>query len=244
LGSSVSGTGSPTAPTNAGIYTVVAAFTSSDLNYGNSQSRPITFTISQALPTVTVTDAGGAYSGQPFPANATVKGIGEGSVNGTFTYIYYVGGSVNGTGTSIAPSNAGTYTIVAVFTSTDHNYSNAQSSPVSFTISPAAPATNHFQVVAQATATAGTLISFTVTALDQFNNPTGRGYSGTVHFSSTDGSASLPQDTTLINGKGIFFCHAHHSRYSDTLPKRHDQLRRHWNKQSHCCRRYSNSIRH
>ena len=42
-----------------------------------------------------------------------------------------------------------------------------------------------------------------MTALDQFNN-TAIGYTGTVHFSSTDGQASLPDDVTLVNGSGFF----------------------------------------
>jgi hypothetical protein len=64
------------------------------------------------------------------------------------------------------------------------------------------PAT-HFGVVAPANATAGTAFSFTVTALDQFNNPTPF-YSGTVHFTSNDGAATLPANTTLTSGVGTF----------------------------------------
>src|SRR5207245_11651500 len=50
---------------------------------------------------------------------------------------------------------------------------------------------------------AGTAFSFTVTAQDPFNN-TATGYTGIVHFSSTDGAASLPTDSTLTNGSGAF----------------------------------------
>jgi N-acetylneuraminic acid mutarotase/ribosomal protein S11 len=45
--------------------------------------------------------------------------------------------------------------------------------------------------------------SFTVTAMDQFNN-TDPNYAGTVHFTSTDGQAVLPADATLTNGVGSF----------------------------------------
>jgi hypothetical protein len=41
----VSGTGSPIAPTNPGTYTVVASFTSTDANYSNGMSAPVTFMI-------------------------------------------------------------------------------------------------------------------------------------------------------------------------------------------------------
>lgn len=42
-----------------------------------------------------------------------------------------------------------------------------------------------------------------MTALDQFNN-TATGYAGTVHFTSTDGLATLPANSTLTNGVGTF----------------------------------------
>src|SRR5207244_1266720 len=45
--------------------------------------------------------------------------------------------------------------------------------------------------------------SFTVTALDVFNNAT-TGYAGTVHFSSSDAAATLPANTTLTSGAGSF----------------------------------------
>jgi hypothetical protein len=64
------------------------------------------------------------------------------------------------------------------------------------------PAT-HFTVSAPATATAGTAVSFTVTALDQFNTAV-VGYSGTVHFTSSDPQSGLPANTTLSNGTGTF----------------------------------------
>src|SRR5205823_1409399 len=59
-GPSASGPGSSTAPTNAGIYTVVASFTSSDPHYGDAQSAPLTFTIASGTPAV---DFAGAYAG-------------------------------------------------------------------------------------------------------------------------------------------------------------------------------------
>src|SRR5438067_12664556 len=50
---------------------------------------------------------------------------------------------------------------------------------------------------------AGFSHSFTVTALDAFNN-TASGYGGTVHFTSSDGAATLPANSTLTNGVGTF----------------------------------------
>src|SRR5690348_370217 len=64
-------------------------------------------------------------------------------------------------------------------------------------------AATHFDVSAPPTATAGSSFLFTVTALDQFNN-IATGYSGTVHFTSSDGTANLPANNVLPSGQGTF----------------------------------------
>jgi hypothetical protein len=64
------------------------------------------------------------------------------------------------------------------------------------------PAT-HFSISAPGSATSGTAISFTLTALDANNNAT-TGYTGIVHFTSTDPAATLPANTTLALGTGTF----------------------------------------
>jgi hypothetical protein len=140
-GSSVNGTGSSFAPTNSGTYTVVAAFTSTDPNYavGPTQTVPVTFTIAQATPGVVGSDVGGTYNGDPFPATATATGIGGAAVSGSFAFIYYVGDGVSGSSSAAPPTSAGTYTVVAAFSSTDPNYGGTDSSPVTFTISQATP---------------------------------------------------------------------------------------------------------
>src|SRR5580700_4315991 len=62
--------------------------------------------------------------------------------------------------------------------------------------------TSFFTITATpATVTAGTAFTFTVTAIDVFN-AVATGYTGTVHFTSTDAAASLPADATLTNGVG------------------------------------------
>jgi hypothetical protein len=63
--------------------------------------------------------------------------------------------------------------------------------------------TNHFSVVTSSSAIAGTPVNFTVTALDASNN-TVTTYPGTVRFTSTDGQAALPSNSTLIDGTGTF----------------------------------------
>ncbi len=65
------------------------------------------------------------------------------------------------------------------------------------------PPATHFSVTAPATATAGTTVGFTVTALDASNRAT-TNYSGTAHVTSTDGQATLPANAVLTNGTGNF----------------------------------------
>jgi hypothetical protein len=73
--------------------------------------------------------------------------------------------------------------------------------------SPPAPTPDeatHFSVApATSTPTAGTAFNFTVTALDGSNGMVSS-YAGTVHFTSSDGQAILPADSTLTNGTGTF----------------------------------------
>jgi hypothetical protein len=60
-----------------------------------------------------------------------------------------------------------------------------------------------FVVSAPATAVAGTVFNFTVTAQTPLNT-TATGYNGTVSFTSDDQKASLPPFKTLTNGAGTF----------------------------------------
>ena len=70
-----------------------------------------------------------------------------------------------------------------------------------FKVSTAALA--QFAVKAPTTGTAGSPFGFDVTAQDAYAN-TIAGYAGTVHFTSTDGSPTLPADSTLVSGTGSF----------------------------------------
>jgi uncharacterized repeat protein (TIGR01451 family) len=140
-GSTATGPARNGAPAATGTYTVVASFGRS-LDYAAAQSKPVTFTVNRATPAVTVTDAGGAYTGKPFPATARVTGVSGvaaaslEAVSPTLTY--YVGSSASGTAWNVAPTAAGTYTVVASFGgSTD--YRSAQSTSVTFSIARAVP---------------------------------------------------------------------------------------------------------
>jgi hypothetical protein len=104
----------------------------------------------------------------------------------------------NGVGTfSATLKTAGSQTITATDTVTSSITGTSNAIAVS------AAAATHFTVSAPGSATAGTAFNFTVTAADQFNN-TATSYSGTVHFTSSDGASVLPANATLTNGVGTF----------------------------------------
>ena len=79
----------------------------------------MTFTISRATPTAKASAAGGAYSGAAFVASVTLAWVGGNSSAGLEgvapTLTYYIGSQAAGTCSSIAPTAAGTYTVVASF---------------------------------------------------------------------------------------------------------------------------------
>ena len=68
-------------------------------------------------------------------------------------------------------------------------------------------AATHFVVTAPSSTLTLNSTSFTVTAEDQYNN-VATGYTGTVHFTSSDGAVSagsgLPVNSTLVSGTGTF----------------------------------------
>ena len=111
------------------------------------------------------------------PANTTLTGG-----VGTFSVTFKTTGSQSVTATD---------TVTSTITGT----SNA--------ITVVSGAATHFQVAVPGIATVGVATSVNVVALDQFNN-LATGYTGTVHFTSTDATATLPANTTLTSGAGTF----------------------------------------
>ena len=75
-------------------------------------------------------------------------------------------------------------------------------SSAAIAVSPGA-ATHFVLIGVPASATAGASFSFTVSALDSFNN-LASGYSGSVHFTSTESQAALPANGRLTTGIGVF----------------------------------------
>jgi hypothetical protein len=67
------------------------------------------------------------------------------------------------------------------------------------TVAPAAA--THFSLTAAANVTPGAAFFITVTALDAYGN-VATGYTGTVHFTSSDRSATLPANYTFTGSDG------------------------------------------
>lgn len=128
--------------------------------------------------TVTLTLSAGTFEGGSSTAAAAV-------VNGVATF------------GSLKIDAAGKYTVSA----TDGTLIGTGASK-KFTISPAATSTL-VMTGFPSPVTAGTAGSFTVTAEDAFGNTT-PDYQGTVHFTSSDGQASLPADFTFNGGAHTF----------------------------------------
>ena len=99
----------------------------------------------QSVPVVSLSEVGGTYNGLPYvPTVTVVSDLGR-AVSGSVTITYFPGTTADGQGSVAAPSAAGTYTAVADFVSHDPNFGNAQSAPLTYTISKAIP---HMQVTA------------------------------------------------------------------------------------------------
>jgi subtilisin-like proprotein convertase family protein len=98
---------------------------------------------------------------------------------------------------SAALNTAGTQSLTA----TDTVNGSLTGAEAGIAVSPAGA--RRLKVSAPAAATAGTAFTVTVTALDAYGNTATR-YAGTVHFTSSDGQAVLPVNSTLSNGTGTF----------------------------------------
>src|SRR5207247_4596723 len=110
-------------------------------NYLAADSAAVTITIGKATPTVTVTWADPqTFNGNPHPASAAVTGVGSpaAALGPADAFTYYLGSSVSGSGSSTAPTNVGTYTVLAHFNTTT-NYVAAASAALTMTIDQATP---------------------------------------------------------------------------------------------------------
>ena len=90
---------------------------------------------------------------------------------------------------------------IDTLTATDIVASSIQGTSPAVTVN--AAAANHFAVEAPPVVTPGSTFNVTVIIQDTFNN-TVPNYTGTVSFSSTDPTATLPGSSTLTGGVGVF----------------------------------------
>ena len=108
-----------TAPTAPGNYSVVGSFAGSTDYLAVSTALTPFSVVTQTVPTITLTDAGGPETGSPYPATATISpndgGAGTTLEGVGLTLAYYPGTTATGTPLSGAPSAPGTYTVVASF---------------------------------------------------------------------------------------------------------------------------------
>ncbi len=113
----LAGTGSATAPTNAGTYTVRASF-AGNTNY-DPTSDVKTIVIDKASASIVITWATPqTYNSSTHPASAVVNGVGgDTNLSPVATLEYFAGSTAGlaGTGSATAPTNAGTYTVRASF---------------------------------------------------------------------------------------------------------------------------------
>ncbi len=101
----------------------------------------------------------------------------------------------NGNGTYSATLTSATSVGTASITGTLDGVAIVSTASVVFTPGVA----THFAVTGAASTTAGVAAGVTVTAKDAFGN-TATGYTGTVHFTSSDGGATVPADYTFVGG--------------------------------------------
>lgn len=190
-----------------GTATCTATFTAA--GYSPQLSTTETFTISMPQATAThfsVSAPATATAGQSGSVTITALDGGNNAV-GSFS------GSVTLSSGDTAAVFSNPVAIVAGQATTSVTFKTSGSQTVTATdavdgingtsgnVSVAAAAATHFRVSAPANATVGNAFNISVTALDPYNN-TDDAYAGTVTFSSTDATATLPVNQTLTFGVG------------------------------------------
>ncbi|HTC92169.1 MAG TPA: FG-GAP-like repeat-containing protein, partial [Terriglobales bacterium] len=161
-----------------------------------------------SFPKMTVTGPANITAGTPFSITVTLKSSGV-------TYTAYRG-TIHFTSSDIQaglPANytftaadAGVHTFTNLITlktagnqtvTTTDTLNSYDTGTLTVAVGPAAASV--FTVTAPANATAGTAFNITVTAKDAYGN-IATGYTGTVHFTSTDGQSVLPANYTFVAG--------------------------------------------
>jgi hypothetical protein len=207
-----------------GTHTIAASY-QGDSSYLPSGPATTTVTITPASTTIAAPVApGSATTNTNVNISATVTAANSNGAAPGGTVTFYDGGtamtgSITYAGTDFTASTntppntvatittkfttTGTHQIAAQYNGDSNYQGTGKSTATTVTVTQSAGPVTHLGVSAPGTATIGTPFNFTVTALDA-SNMTNTGYTGTVHFTSTDSSATLPPDATLTNGTGTF----------------------------------------
>ena len=150
-----------------------------------------------------------ATTGVPFSVTVTALSASNGTATGYTGTVHFTssdGQAVLPADYTFTAADAGVHTFTGValktvgsqtVTATDTVTASINGS-ATVTVAAPAPAT-HLAISAPASAGGGIPFSVTVTALSA-SNGTATGYTGTVHFTSSDGQAVLPADYTFTAG--------------------------------------------
>jgi uncharacterized repeat protein (TIGR01451 family) len=206
---------------DAGVHTFTNAVT-----LKTAGSRTITATTTTKTGVATVAVSAAAASKLSFGAQPTTSGAGASispaptvliqdafsntvTTDGSTSVTLAIGtnpasGTLSGTAVRTAASGVATFSGLSI-DKTGTGYTLAATSSPSLTgatstaFNITAGAIDHFVVSAPSTGTAGVAISVSVTAKDSSGN-TITGYTGTAHFTSTDGAAVLPANYGFVGG--------------------------------------------
>ena len=199
-----------------GSYNVTVSVT--DMDGGTGTSAPAVVSVANVPPAVATPTVSPTNADEGASTSFNVTGTFTDPANALdqpFTAVINWGDNTTDTATVAGTANPFSYSFAGNHTYaqsgnynvtvsvTDMDGGTGTSAPVVVSVANIESAT-HYSINAPPSATSGTAIGVTVTALDVLNNKV-TGYTGTLHFTSSDGSASLPADIALTNGTGSFF---------------------------------------
>jgi len=183
----------------------VKTFTATDTTNGSVSGTSGSITVSAIPAKLIVTAPVGVVAGTPATFTVTAKdSVGNTVPNYTGT-VHITTSDANATLPADATLTNGVGSFSITFktaasqslTATDTVMSTIKGTAAGIVVSPGAA--TQFTLTAPASAVIGAAISSIVTAKDAYGN-VAKGYTGTVHFTSTDALAVLPANTTLTSG--------------------------------------------